>query len=573
NDLRICQTGLSCCTRDLEHQLWIKARHDYHSSIQSSVSYLKYTLSTAVTDFQGEYEDLLQYGEDGIHQHFGRSHPNIASNMHRSFELLFIDLQAYLQGHNINIDRSLGDFFDGLFPHVYSAYMNVGRLSNIYMQCLARERTVILPFGREDDAFSADLQNSLKVTRTLLQSLKLGLGVLNTTEHMPLSVKCKEVLTKMRYCPFCQGLTYARPCHGYCLNVVKGCLANFMDLDIYWTEYVTSVVDLIRSSMSADFDLQQVMHSLDDRIDRAIDYAVDNKDDITHAVLERCGPPPQMRQSNYNDYAINSPPMNVPIAPNPGIPLDERLLSFVETLDNSRGMYRNLPASVCQEQSMSSQSNSNCWNGRNVDRYTEEVVADGTVAQQWNPEVPLTGREPELVDALLLMDKLQKAARKTKMILESFEEDEDEELGDYMYSGSGSGEEMGSGCAFSDDEDCEEGSGGDLIGRGGKPGSPNITPTNTDLRYSPTPEPKLGDDPDKADSRQGDEVGTTKSSLSNKKATQSALLTAFATITVYLVVRGEQSDGCEKHTSFPVKLTCELKGERQVAKHIMFEQE
>lgn len=68
-------------------------------------------------------------------------------------------------------------------------------------------------------------------------------------------------------------------------------------------------------------------------------------------------------------------------------------------------------------------------------------------------------------------------------------------------------------------------------------GSPNITPTNTDLRYSPTPEPKLGDDPDKADSRQGDEVGTTKSSLSNKKATQSALLTAFATITGYLVVR------------------------------------
>lgn len=68
-------------------------------------------------------------------------------------------------------------------------------------------------------------------------------------------------------------------------------------------------------------------------------------------------------------------------------------------------------------------------------------------------------------------------------------------------------------------------------------GSPNITPTNTDLRYSPTPEPKLGDDPDKADSRQGDEVGTTKSSLSNKRATQSALLTAFATITGYLVVR------------------------------------
>lgn len=204
--------------------------------------------------------------------------------MHRSVELLFIDLQAYLQGHNINIDRSLEDFFDELFPHAYSAYMNVGRLNNIYIRCLANERTVISPFGREDNILSNDLQNSLKVTRALLQSMKLGLEVLNSTEHMPLTTKCKQVLTKMKYCPFCQGLPYTMPCHGFCLNVMKGCLANFMDLDIYWTEYVSSVVDLIRQSMSVNFDLQHLMHSLDSRINRAIDYAIAHKDRITHDV-------------------------------------------------------------------------------------------------------------------------------------------------------------------------------------------------------------------------------------------------------------------------------------------------
>lgn len=529
NDLAICNQGTSCCTRALEQQLLIKARQDYHGALQSAVAYLKYTLSSAVIDFQGEFEDLLQFGEDRVNQHFQLSHPNMASSMHRSVELLFIDLQAYLQGHSVNIETSLQDFFDELFPHAYAWSINVGRLNDNYMQCLRRQRSAISPFGHGDNVLSANLQNSLKVTRALLQSLKLGTEVLNTTEHMPLSSRCKQVLTTMRYCPYCQGIPYTRPCHGFCLNVMKGCLANFMDLDIYWTEYVISVVDLIRKSMSSDFDLQQIMHSLDARINQAINYAVTNKDPIIHAVLERCGPPPQMRPNTHSDYAFNSPPINVPIAPNPGIPLDERLLNFVQTLDNSKGMYRNLPDSLCLDNTMSTQINVNCWNGNTVGRYTEQVIGDGTVAQQWNPEVPLTGREPELVHALMLMNKLQHAARATKRILESFEEDDE-----YMYSGSGSGDEMGSGCIDSDDEDCFPSSGDDLDSRAGSRGPPRVTPTNTDQRFNPTSGP--ADKTNRFGNRQGENVGSTKPSHSSR-STQCFVLVVLVAFTSLAMTR------------------------------------
>lgn len=49
---------------------------------------------------------------------------------------------------------------------------------------------------------------------------------------------CIRALTKMLYCPFCQGMPAVKPCKNYCLNVMKGCLANQADLDPEWNLYI-----------------------------------------------------------------------------------------------------------------------------------------------------------------------------------------------------------------------------------------------------------------------------------------------------------------------------------------------
>lgn len=49
---------------------------------------------------------------------------------------------------------------------------------------------------------------------------------------------CIKALTKMLYCPFCQGMLEVKPCKNYCLNVMKGCLANQADLDPEWNQYI-----------------------------------------------------------------------------------------------------------------------------------------------------------------------------------------------------------------------------------------------------------------------------------------------------------------------------------------------
>lgn len=57
-----------------------------------------------------------------------------------------------------------------------------------------------------------------------------------------MSPACLRALTKMFYCPYCQGVPSAQPCKNYCLNVMKGCLANHADLDPEWNLYIGKII-------------------------------------------------------------------------------------------------------------------------------------------------------------------------------------------------------------------------------------------------------------------------------------------------------------------------------------------
>ena len=49
---------------------------------------------------------------------------------------------------------------------------------------------------------------------------------------------CVEALTKMSSCPACQGIPDIRPCPGYCINVMKGCLAYHAELGESWDKFI-----------------------------------------------------------------------------------------------------------------------------------------------------------------------------------------------------------------------------------------------------------------------------------------------------------------------------------------------
>ncbi|KFO37818.1 Glypican-6 [Fukomys damarensis] len=64
---------------------------------------------------------------------------------------------------------------------------------------------------------------------------------------------------KMLYCPYCRALPTVRPCSNYCLNVMKGCLANQADLDTEWNLFIEKVKLSLSSSLQVAPEMEPAM--------------------------------------------------------------------------------------------------------------------------------------------------------------------------------------------------------------------------------------------------------------------------------------------------------------------------
>ena len=94
------------------------------------------------------------------------------------------------------------------------------------------------PFGDVPKKLTLQLRRSFVATRTFAQALAEGHKILAKILKIAPKDRCVEALTKMSGCPACQRLPAIRPCSGYCLNVMKGCLAHHTELADSWDRFV-----------------------------------------------------------------------------------------------------------------------------------------------------------------------------------------------------------------------------------------------------------------------------------------------------------------------------------------------
>lgn len=93
---------------------------------------------------------------------------------------------------------------------------------------------------------------------------------------------CLRVLTKMVYCPFCQGMPAVKPCKNYCLNVMKGCLANQADLNPEWNQYIGKFQKILMISLLSHIDQPGVFFHITCMLSCIIAMLCDPNTGITH---------------------------------------------------------------------------------------------------------------------------------------------------------------------------------------------------------------------------------------------------------------------------------------------------
>ncbi|XP_075793600.1 glypican-5-like isoform X2 [Pelodiscus sinensis] len=456
SDLQICQhRAPTCCTKKMEESYQTAVRRERTQTIQALNFELKYMIVGHITAFQEAFESLLRFAENHTTTLFESAYRAMAKEAAEPIKELFTDLSLYILGAETTVENAVLRFFDSLFPLVYSRLINPGMtdLSEEYTECLRLTRQDINPFGRYSKEVVTELSKSLWASRKLNQALNMGIEVINTTEHAALTKECSKALVKMQYCPHCQGLTLIRPCVGYCLNVMRGCLASVSELDIQWREYI-STLEYLTNEMAGSHDLELALLGIRNLINEAILHAQLNGPQLSATVDKVCGQPQEREGKPSADNIVQAKDVfdTQALTMAHSANLNNKRREFINYMKRSRTFYASVAERLC-DGDLVMRDSSTCWNGEDVvESYTSRVVSNGLKAQINNPELKVKGLDPlisHLIDKLHHFNQLD--TEKTKLKSERWASRE-------SGSGGGRSEAMES-SGDCDDEDGCQGSG------------------------------------------------------------------------------------------------------------------
>ncbi|KAJ8276823.1 hypothetical protein GJAV_G00068280, partial [Gymnothorax javanicus] len=236
------------------------------------------------------FQSLVTFALNHTSSLFESTYKGLAQEAAPHLTELFTDVSLFIHGANVSVESAVQRFYDNLFPLVYSRLLNPGvaYLPAELGECLRMTRQDVNPFGPHPRALAQELSRALRAGRALSRALAVGAEVLNATEYAALSRECLRALVRMQYCSHCRGLTLIKPCVGYCLNVMRGCLAAVSELDQPWKRYVAVLEDLT-NSLAGAHDLELALLEIRNQINEAILYAQLHGPRLSAIVDRVCG--------------------------------------------------------------------------------------------------------------------------------------------------------------------------------------------------------------------------------------------------------------------------------------------
>ncbi|XP_049453984.1 glypican-5 isoform X2 [Epinephelus fuscoguttatus] len=413
-DLLVCKhQGPSCCTRKMEESYQLAVRRETLHNIQSYSYELEHLISGHSDAFQDMFQYLLSFSQGHLSSLLEGTYTSLSRHALPHVNQLFSSLSLYLRGANVSVEASVHQFFNNLFPLVYTRLINPGIEGSVMMgnemgDCLRMIRQDVNPFGPHPAVMAQELAGALGAGRQLGLALEEGLEVMNATEHVSMSKECVKSLVKMVYCSHCRGLTLIKPCVGYCLNVMRGCLASVSELDQPWRRY-TSLLEQLTHAMAGHHSLELALLGVRGHVNEALLYAQLHGPLITATVDKVCGlstgEPTSIRPTSPEVTTSSVTSSSLPPSAAPSQPLPEQWMKqlahlrreFLLYLQRYKSFFAALPEMLCEGENVV--DDSTCWSGDDVvESYTGRVVGNGLHAQRQNPEVKVRSPNPTLAE-------------------------------------------------------------------------------------------------------------------------------------------------------------------------------
>eukprot|EP00062_Callorhinchus_milii_P006607 gi/632947359/ref/XP_007889009.1/ PREDICTED: glypican-6-like [Callorhinchus milii] len=236
------------------------------------------------------FRELLKNSEISLNDMFVRTYGRLYMQNSEVFQDLFTELKRYYTGGNVNLEEMLNDFWARLLERMFQLVNPQYHFTEDYLECISKYTDQLKPFGDVPRKLKMQVTRAFIAARTFVQGLTVGREVANRVSKVPPTLGCIRALMKMMYCPYCRGLPTVKPCNNYCLNVMKGCLANQADLDTEWNLFIDAML-LVADRLEGPFNIEAVMDPIDVKISEAIMNMQENSMQVSAKVFQGCGQP------------------------------------------------------------------------------------------------------------------------------------------------------------------------------------------------------------------------------------------------------------------------------------------
>ncbi|CAG5992781.1 unnamed protein product [Menidia menidia] len=445
--LKVCPQGFSCCTVEMEEKL----SQQSHTEIKAPVSRLSTNLQSTFKQrhdhFDKFFRELLKNAEDSLNNMFVRTYGMMYVQNAELFKDFFKSLTRYYVSGSaaVNLDSMLSEFWADLLERMFRLVNVQYEFSDAYMECVSQHTEQLQPFGDVPRKLRIQLTRAFVAARTFVRGLALMPDVVNKVSTVGASPSCVRAAMKMLYCPYCSGQVALKPCQNYCLNVMRGCLANQADLDTEWNNFLDAMLSLA-DRLEGPFNFESVMDPIDVKISDAIMNMQENSMQVSQKVFQGCGMPKttahrSKRSVKETTFAGRFRPYSPDARPTTaaGTSLDRLTSEVKKKLKHAKKFWSTLPETVCAGERIA--PGDECWNGTAKSRYEAVVIGNGLANQVSNPDVDVDITKPDIVirtqiAVLREMTSRLKAAHSGNDITEIPGEEE----------GGSSGEGSGSGC-------------------------------------------------------------------------------------------------------------------------------
>ncbi|KAK6752087.1 hypothetical protein RB195_003482 [Necator americanus] len=393
-DLKICTGENVCCTKNIEDEIIQNSEKLFKAQLEDKILVLRHLINTNLNSFRTYFYNSLNVCHERLDTLFGRTYGPFYQSNSQIFDTFFNRLRAFSSPFSDSkVPQITSKLFEDMFVIMFQLMNPMHSVTSVQRRCLLEAMPEIAPFGDVPEKVTHHLEKPLVFWKHFVSGLDNMYNVLDGFMNVSSSKECRLNLAKMWDCSLCSGAADSKPCPGLCMNVMKGCLGDWTEIDQQWNAVIDSLLK-ISSRIRGNQNLHNTLQPLPVQLSEAIMEMQERGITVSNKAIARCYPiedlmqtARHLRSTRHRRAVIPKTKRSVTDqAESYGKVLNSLMTSFAERLESLRGWFSALPSSFCSDSGLVTKENETCWNGTALAPYTNEVAGDGLANQATNPE-------------------------------------------------------------------------------------------------------------------------------------------------------------------------------------------